>query len=142
MAKTESKERFMDFAAKGRFGIPFEYSDRYYGQASYGLIEIEWDKNEYGIPQFGSKVYGTDDKRWGIYQRRKENGKIFYIRERFYHPANPQTVPQQARRTVFANGMTAWGGLTQEERQEYNIRASKMGLHGVNLFMKIWLNSN
>ena len=142
MAKTESKERFMDFGVTGRFGIGFYYSDRVYAQGSYGLEEKEWDRNEYGIPQLGWRIYGTDDKRWGIYQRRKEGGKPFFIRERFYHPTNPQTVPQQAWRTIFANGMAAWKLLTSEQKLWYHTRASKMGLHGVNLYMKIWLNSN
>ncbi len=142
MTKVNSEERFLDFGVKGLFGTPWQYGERVYGQATYGLKEIEWDRNEYGIPQYGKLIYGTDDKRWGIYQRRKENGRIFYVREEFYIPANPQSVPQQAWRTIFANGMTAWQALTQAEKNEYNKRANKLGMWGRNLFMKHYLNSN
>lgn len=142
MAKKDSLERFVDIGVRGIFGTPWQYGERIYGQATYGLEEIEWDQNEYGIPQYGRHIYGTDDKRWGIYQRRKENGQIFYVRERFYTPTNPQTGPQQAWRTTFKNGAIAWQALTPTEKEKYNKKALKYGIYGYNLFMKNWLKTH
>lgn len=142
MAKKDSLERFADFGVRGLFGTPWQYGERVYEQGTYGLEEIEWDRNEYGIPQYGWHIYGTDDKRWGIYQLRHRLGKRIFVRQQFYIPANPQSGPQQAWRTIFTNGMIAWGLLTQAEKNEYNKRANKYNLHGVNLFMKHYLNSN
>ena len=142
MTQRDPKERFLDFEARGKFGKAWQYGEAIYGKANYGNVEAEWDKNEYGIPQYGNVVYGTDDKRWGIYQIRHRKGKRIVVREAFYIPSNPQTVPQQAWRTVFTNGMIAWKALTDEQQKTYNEKANKLGLFGFNLFMREYLNSN
>lgn len=142
MAIVNFKERFLDFGARGIFGIAWQYGEKIYGQVHYGLEEIEWDRNEYGIPQYGWKIYGSDDKRWGIYQRRKEGNRIFYVRENFYIPSNPQSNPQQAWRTTFINGKNAWNNLTAEQQEVYNKRANKLPLYGYNLFMREWLKTH
>jgi len=142
MAQKDPKERFVDIGVKGKFGQAWQYGEAIYAKAHYANEEIEWDRNEYGIPQHGWRVYGTDDKRWGIWQLRHRLGKRIFVKEAFYIPSNPQSEPQQARRTIFANGMTAWGGLTAEQQKEYNDKANKLGIFGFNLFMRNYLNSH
>jgi len=142
MAQKDPKERFVDFGVKGKFGQAWQYGESIYAKAHYANEEIEWDRNEYGIPQYGWHVYGTDDKRWGIWQLRHRLGKRIFVKEAFYIPSNPQSEAQQAWRTVFANGMAAWGGLTKEQQKVYNDKANKLGIFGFNLFMREYLNSN
>ncbi len=142
MAQKEPKERFFDVGARGKFGQAWQYGEAIYSKALYANEEYELDRNEYGIPQLGSRIYGTNDKRWGIWQLRHRLGKRVFIKEVFYIPSNPQTEAQQARRTVFANGMTAWGNLTKEQQKVYNGRANKLGLFGFNLYMREYLKSN
>jgi len=130
MTKVLSQERFCDFGVRGKFGRAFEYGQRIYGQCRYGAEEPKIDT---GI--------GTPQIRFGIYQRRKENGKIFYVRENFYIPSNPRTETQQAWRDVFTAGMTAWKALTDEQKKWYRERANKLGLPAQNLFLKSYLKS-
>lgn len=142
MAIKISKERFLDFGVTGQFGKPWEYGQEIYGSIFYGEEEVEWDKNEYGIPQYGQKVYGTDDKRWGIWQKRIRHGKLQFVKMNFMYPSNPQTATQQSWRAVFTAGMSAWSSLTTEQKKDYNRKASKISLHGVNLFLREYLKSN
>ena len=142
MPRVNSKERFSDFGARGKFGLAWEYGQKIYGQGHYGMEEIEWDYNEYGIPQYGRRIYGSDDKRWGIYQKRIENGEVFFIRQDFYIPSNPNSAGQQTQRNKFSAGYVAWGNLTAEQKKVYNKRGSKLGLPGQNVFIKEYLLSH
>lgn len=142
MVEVNSKERFLDLGARKKFGIAWEYGQKIYGQIHYGIEEEEWDYNEYGFKTYGSTEYGADDKRWGIYQKRKESGRVFFVRQDFYIPNNPQTGPQQAWRQVFTDGMTAWAVLTDAEKKGYNEKGSKLGMKGYNFFMREYLNSH
>ena len=141
MAKKDSTERFLDFGVRGKFGKAWELGQIIFGQGHFGEKEIEWDKNEFGFATFGITKFGSDDKRWGIYQRRKEQGKIFFIKENFYTPKNPRTETQQNWRNNFIAGMAAWALLTDEQKKWYRERANKLGLPAQNLFLKSYLKS-
>lgn len=142
MVKVDSYERVYDFGITGKLGRALFYGEKIYGNYNYGEKEYQIDRNEYGVRFYGNFLYGTDDVRTGIYQRRHKRGKVVYARLQFYTPTNPKSVPQQANRTVFGNGMTAWANLTSPQRAEYNERAKRYRFHGVNLFMREYLNSN
>ena len=142
MTKVSSTERVNDFGLIKKLGTAYEYGQKIYGANYYGNEEVYNIPSEYGAKIYGDFLYGQTNEIWGIYQRRHKQGKVVYIRLRFYTPANPQTVPQQSHRATFAAGMTAWGVLTQEQKDVYNERAKSLHLHGVNLFMREYLNSN
>ena len=131
MTKVSSKERFFDSAARKKFGKAWKYGEKIYGQSTYGDEEIE-------VP-VGKGFAGP---RWGIYQKRTENGKSFTVREKFYIPSDPKSAGQLAQRTKFKNGMTAWNNLTTEQKESYNKEGSKIGQMGQNIFLKQYLNSN
>lgn len=131
MTKVSSMERFGDIGAHGKFGRPYEYGEGMYGTGEYGEEEPE-------IPA-GKGLAG---KRWGIYQKRTENGKSFIIKERFYSPKDPKSAGQLAQRNKFRNGYIAWGDLTELQKEEYNKRGSKIGQMGQNIFLKEYLNSH
>lgn len=78
----------------------------------------------------------------GIYQMRMtKRGKV-PVRMRFYRPTNPQTVPQEANRSKFAAAVSAWMGLTPEEKESYTIRAKKRSMFGWGLFIREYYKNN
>jgi len=78
----------------------------------------------------------------GIYQMRMtKKGKV-PIKMKFYTPANPETIPQQANRQKFADAMTAWGNLTDEQKTVYNKRAKKRQMFGWGLFIREYYQAN
>lgn len=78
----------------------------------------------------------------GIYQNRlTKRGKI-PTRTNFYTYVPGNTAPQLARRSVFADGMSAWMSLTDEQKALYDKRARALQMFGANLFMKEYLKNN
>lgn len=141
MPTVKSKERFFDFGVIKKFGRAWEYGQKIYGQGQYGETEIEFLLFGYGVQLYGFSEYGSDNPRWGIYQRRHDNGKVIYVRENFYIPKQTMSEAKQANWDKFKSGMEAWALLTSGEKEEYNKEAHKLKLHGVNLFLRRWLNS-
>ena len=142
MVKPISKERFFDFAARGVFGRAFELGEKVLGQGLLGEEEVEALYNGYGVGEHGYREYGSQNLRWGVYQKRSECGRSFSVRTRFHVPKNPRTETQQNWRAVFIAAMAAWKLLTDEQKSVYNERAKRFKIHGVNLFVREWLNSN
>ncbi len=142
MVKVQAQDRGYNMAITGNIGKAYQYGERIYGQTYYGDEEVYDPASEYGARIYGDFLYGETKNLWGIYQRRHERGKVNYNRLKFYIPSNPRTVPQQANRTKFTNGMTAWSNLTDEQKAVYNERAKVKKVYGVNLFLREYLNSN
>jgi len=141
MPAVSSKERFLDCGVIKKFGKAWEYGQKIYGQGHYGETETEFLLSGYGIQQYGFSEYGSDNIRWGIYQKRHKAGKIIYVRENFYIPKQTITEAKINNWNKFRSGMEAWANLTEQEKIEYNKEADKLHIHGVNLFLKRWLNS-
>lgn len=76
------------------------------------------------------------DNIYGIYQMRTRFGHRINVKEKFYVPTNPQTVPQQANRQDFADAVVAWQGLSDSQKQVYNKRARTRHMSGYNLFLR------
>lgn len=98
--------------------------------------------NGYGAIRFGFNRFGLRTDYAGIYQRRPRKRGSLTARLKFYRPTNPQTVPQQAWRSVFADGWVAWGALTPTERMPYYRRAKRLRMSGPNAFMREWLSQH
>jgi hypothetical protein len=64
------------------------------------------------------------------------------LKMKFYAPTNPQTAPQEANRTKFADAMAAWMALTSEQKAEYTIRAKRRQMFGWGLFIKEYYQAN
>jgi len=54
-------------------------------------------------------------------------------------PSNPRTTKQQLNRTVMHDAINHWKLLTDEERKQYNKKALKMQMLGINLHNKEYL---
>lgn len=92
--------------------------------------------------KLGRPSWPDPENVFGIYQMRMTlRGKV-PIKMKFYTPTNPRTTAQQANRQKFADAMTAWHGLTSEEKAKYNKRARKMRMFGRNLFIREYYQSN
>ena len=141
MSLVGSTERTNDFGLIKKLGKAYEYGQRIYGDTYFGNEEKYQSPSEYGAKDYGAFFYGETKQLWGIYQRRHNNGRTIYAKLKFYTPTNPRTAPQTAQRNKFVAGMTAWGNLTDEQKKVYNERAKKKQLHGVNLFLREYLNS-
>lgn len=78
----------------------------------------------------------------GIYQIRHGTNGQWTCKMRSYRPVNPRTTEQQANRTKFAQAMSAWGSLTEEQQQAYDKRARRVNLFGKNLFIREFYQSH
>lgn len=142
MTLVGATKRAKDFGLVGSLGQAYQYGAKIYGKGHYGDEEIYNPASENGTKINGDYYFGDMDNIWGVYHRRHRRGKVIYSRLKFYIPSNPQTAPQQNNRAKFTAGMTSWAGLTSEQKAVYNERAKKRHLHGVNLFLREYLNSN
>ena len=98
--------------------------------------------NGYGEAVYAFSYFGHDNVHAGIYHQRKGvNGRI-NIKSKFYMPTNPRTIPQQANRAVFANAVSGWQGLTDEQKLEYNNRAVGKHMLGYNLYIREYMLAN
>lgn len=109
--------------------------------------------NGFGFSVLGVARLGEDRRQGGIYQKRRlgynnktgkppANSGHYFVKSRSYAPANPQTVDQQARRTIFAMGMEEWKNLTPDEKTVYNKRARRRGKIGRWLWMSEYLRGH
>jgi len=98
--------------------------------------------NRFGGAIFGLSKFGHKNIYAGIYQQRKGiKGKITVI-EKFYRPTNPQSVAQQANRQKYADSVSAWQGMTDEQKEPYRQRAKSLPYSGYNLFQKEYILSH
>lgn len=81
----------------------------------------------------------AENKFAGIYQRVRTLKGPAICKRRFFKPANPQSMGQTFRRTIFSAGVILWQGLTPEGKATYNERAKRLKMSGWNLFMREWL---
>lgn len=135
-------ERFYDTTTVGKMGVPYKFGEKRYGKFFYGREEYLLDIGNLSTPTTWHGKDITPISRYGIYRRFTQGPERKIVKNRYYIPANPRTVPQQARRTAYANGVSAWQALTQPEKDIYNEQAKGKNLSGYNIFMQDWLNSH
>jgi hypothetical protein len=101
-----------------------------------------------GVAQCGYyfPISGIYCERPGGYNQFNPTGRDPKLKKRFrkiyYRPTNPQTVPQQAHRAIFAAAVAGWQSLTDEEKSVYNKRGSKRARRGMDLFISEYLNEH
>ena len=116
-----------------------------YGVAIYGATESAMQEFLLGFGVSGriGKVGDPDPLNVnGIWQMRMTKQGKKPVKMKFYTPTNPQTVPQQANRTKFANAMAAWMALSSGDKAVYNARAKKRNMFGWGLFIREYYQSN
>ena len=90
----------------------------------------------FGRIALGYNFFGAYDKFSGIYSKKYYYGKPYISKMKFYRPTNPRTTKQQAWRTVFANGMHAWGLLDPETKEQWNLKAKRLKIPGYSLYLR------
>lgn len=96
----------------------------------------------YGRVWFGKGQYGSQNQYAGIYHKKRTARGWGISLMHYYAPTNPRTVPQQARRSIFAEGVIQWQSLTAPEKASYNDRARGERLTGFQLFQREYLRSH
>jgi len=130
MPEVEGIERLFSIIPKKRFTKFREYGTSQFAHSCYGEEDV-WFAPEGRDPILLSGIYRTDNV----------TGKTKYYREPFYITRNPETTPQQAWRSTFADAVAGWQALTPEEKSVYNKRAIGKHMSGYNLFLREYLLS-
>lgn len=131
MSRKYERPKLFSVAACKSLGRYREFGCSMYGNTLYGAGPIYLDFNE------DEKIEVS-----GVYQRRYNQGRKIYVRERFYFPKYPNTVAQLATRQAMRDAMLAWKNLTDEEKSVYNIRAKGKSYYGFNLYVKEFILSH
>lgn len=95
-----------------------------------------------GFARCGHSRCGASKDFGGVYQSKKTAVGHRTSRMRYYRPTNPQTVLQQAWRTIFASGWAEYNMLTDEQKVLLSKEARLLRLSGPQLFMRRWLQAN
>lgn len=96
----------------------------------------------FGLIKFSYNRFGFYSQYSGIYSRKKLVKGWGLSRMTFYRSSNPQTTLQQAWRTVFANGKSAYDLLTAPQKARLRKQAINYRMTGYNLFMSRWLQGH
>lgn len=97
---------------------------------------------QYGFRRFGHGRYGHPSLLAGVYQRRHGPNGTYTVRMRYSRPTDPSAPAVLANRAKFAAAMSSWGGLTDEQRAAYNVRAKRRGMFGWGLYIREFYQEN
>jgi hypothetical protein len=141
MAFATTKNSPIAFALRHRFGtIPTVYGWRVFGVQRYGFGAENYLRY-YGQNFFGVSLYGNEFDPRGIYQvRHCKDGKRT-IKMKYYRPGPSDSEVQATNRQKFADAITAWHNLTNEQKAVYNRRAVGKNCTGFNLKIKEYMVS-
>jgi hypothetical protein len=142
MPEVEFPQSAFSFVATKRLGKPFDYGRGFFADSLFG------DESEtYTIPvsadmaRTGHAVEKTFELR-GIFQHKHTLKGVKLWREPHYAPYNPKTDKQKNWRQVFKDALAAWHALDTDGREFYNLLAKPLQMHGVNYFLRRYLNSH
>lgn len=96
----------------------------------------------FGRIAFAYNFFGFYSKYSGIYSKKYYFGTPYISKMKFYRPTNPQTEAQQAWRTVFANGKSAWSALEPEIKEQFRLKGQRRKMTGMNFFLSEYLKAN
>jgi hypothetical protein len=120
MAKVDAFSGLYSLQARGKFGKP----------------------NKLGTHWLGWTLLGDDCDKAGYYQHHWNQHQKYWNRSRFYWNPPHTTGPAMALKGIFANGVTAWKALTDEQKLYYNKLKYPARRSGFNRFMREYLKSH
>lgn len=135
-------EKLFSFVPRKKFGPFCKFSTSQFGNSHFSDDDIYFFYSEFGNSAFGIDFFGNVVILSGIYRTDNVTGETLFYREPYYITRNPRTESQQANRQKFADAMTAWHDLTDEQREVYTKYAHKIKMWGRNLFIKEYLLSH
>jgi len=135
-------EKLFSIRPAKRFGKPCRYGKSMLGFSNYGAEEILFNPTLYGKADFGKSFFGARLCLSGIYKKHGTSLTKQFHRIDYYITKNPRSIPQQANRQKYADGVLAWQNLTEPEKIAYNKSAIGKRMSGYNLFLKQYLLSH
>ncbi len=142
MPEVEGINKLFSVKPKQSFGVFNPYGTSQFGFSAYGEEDIYFFRSQYGHAVFGGDFFADVILLSGIYRTDNVTGRTKHYREPYYITKNPRTIPQQANRQKYADGVAAWQALTDEQKNQYNINAKRKNFSGYNLFLKEYLLSH
>lgn len=128
---------------KAGVGEMFALSMRGQVGRSGGFGFISFGKNWFGTEVFNLGIYRKATKGYNQYTGPPTPGQqSYYVMCRTYTPTNPQTIEQQANRQKIADAVSAWQGLTTEQKANYNRNGTRFNRRGYNVFIQEYLKSH
>ena len=128
--------------SKKKLGRAYNFGKRMHGRFEYGQEERILGRSQYGYAVYGKDVYSDARSVYGIYRIQPTLQGQIIIKQDFYIPSNPQTVSQQTNRTIFADAVFTWQGLTDNQKEVYNKKTKYKNLSGYNLYISEYLLSH
>ena len=142
MAEVQELDKLFSITPTKRFGVFCKFGTSQCGFTNYGDDDIYFNEDGYGVAGFGVSHFAEIKIFSGIYRRDPRSGRTKIIRNRYYITKNPRTIPQQANRQKYADGVLEWQNLTAEQKAVYNAKCRFRGLSGYNLYLKDYLLSH
>ena len=93
-------------------------------------------RRPHGVRVYGNFKYGEHAIVSGVYQTVHRGRKRWVQRIGYVVPNNPRSIPQQANRTKFADAVSAYQALTNEQKELLVWRARDRHMSGYNLFLR------
>ena len=124
-----------------------EWSLKNLMQVSIAPRKKVWrDTGRFGVIPFGCFEFGAHNAKGldftGVYQRAYNKKGGYHRKNRFaYRYGNGPTTKRQISRSNFANAVSSWQGLTDEEKISYNEEAKKYNRIGFNYYISKYLLS-
>lgn len=91
------------------------------------------------IGKVGDKVYQRCTPGAGNISN---GGKYDMLERAYVIPVDPRTPAQIARRQLFAEAMSQWAAMSQEQRKPWIDQAKQRGIAGINAFLSHQLRSD
>lgn len=127
----------------GDFGAMYALSARKKQARSAGYGFAVYGASQYGVAKFNGGIYRRATRGYNQYTGPPGRGaRQYHVLCRTYRPTNPQTVLQQAQRAKMIDAVSEWQGLTTEQKENYNRKASRNGRTGYNFFISGYLKNH
>lgn len=136
------KEKRFYIWLKKRFAHPAYFGQSIFAYSDFGDKPVVHEISSYGSRLYGNRFYADAYFFSGIYQVRTRYNHKTQVREKYYIPHNPRSVPQQSWRSSFAAAVAAWQNLTSEQKKVYNVKSYGKHKSGYNIFLGEYLKTH
>lgn len=152
MKSVDFTDRLYSIQTTKKFGLPNELGSIWLGVSKLGdynpdagiyrrargsAMRFNYLNATLGMIQLGYNNIGSDYLK--PYNENYKNKII--VKEKFYTPYNPQTVPQQSWRNYFATVLASWQALTENEKDIWRKYSYPEHMSGYNRYLSKHLNA-
>jgi hypothetical protein len=98
--------------------------------------------NELGQYLTGFNDLGDENPYVGVYQKRKGPRGQYFVRMLHVITNNPNSIPQQNRRTLFGDAVRSWQSLTEIQKIAYRASVRVRHKSPYNQYIKEYMNTH